>query len=206
MTLLVVLSLLFLHDEPTTKPQVKEPGLRQEILARASKDQQLRIKIFTQGSLKPSAEDLQRLHEVDRDNRDYLKKVIARHGWPGKTLVGEDGAHMTWLLVQHADADLPFQKRCLDLLKAAVKQGEATAIDLAYLTDRILAAEGKKQRYGTQLAEKEGKLILKPVEDEANLDARRKQLGLPPIARYIQDASRIYELNPRPDRPTWKKE
>lgn len=31
--------------------------------------------------------------QVDRDNTAWLKKVIDHHGWPGKALAGEDGAH-----------------------------------------------------------------------------------------------------------------
>ena len=113
-----------------------------------------------------------------------MKTVIERHGWPGKSMVGSDGAQAAFLLVQHADAEPAFQKRCLELLAKAVKQGEATGDQLAYLTDRVLVAEGKPQRYGTQFYTVGGKLAPRPIEDEANVDARRKEVGLPTMAEY----------------------
>jgi Family of unknown function (DUF6624) len=64
-------------------------------------------------------------------------------------MVGGDGAHAAWLLARHADQDPAFQRRCLELLTQAVASGEAAKIELAYLTDRVLA-EGKPQEYGTQ--------------------------------------------------------
>src|SRR5437764_14843059 len=95
---------------------------------------------------------------IDDENAVWLREVVTRFGWPGRTLVGDDGAHAAWLLAQHADRDRPFQKRCLGLLQKAVKSGEASGRDLAYLTDRVLVAEGKKQLYGTQFRTVNGKL------------------------------------------------
>ena len=170
--LLLLLFAFTVGDEP--KSAVKEPKIREEILARAKREQDLRFKLIKAGGFKPTPEEMKTLKEVDTDNRTWLAKIIDKHGWPGKSLVGVDGAHMAWLMIQHADADLPLQKKCLELLKAAVKQGEATGVDLAYLTDRILSAESKKQLYGTQLEQRDGKMKPKPVEDEANLDAPAK--------------------------------
>src|SRR5205085_1172028 len=79
-------------------------------------------------------------------------------GWPGKSLVGVDGANAAWLLVQHADQGRAFQKRCLPLLEAAVKKGEATGVQLAYLSDRVRVGAGEKQVYGTQFRTVDGKL------------------------------------------------
>jgi hypothetical protein len=205
MTLLVLLLFAVpVGEAPKSSSEVKEPKIREEILARAKKEQDLRFKLIKEGGFKPTPEEVKALNEIDTANRTWLKEIIEKHGWPGKTLVGVDGAHMAWLMIQHADADLPLQKKCLGLLQAAVKQGEATGMDLAYLTDRVLAAEGKKQRYGTQLEQKEGKLVLKPVEDEANLDARRKELGMQPLAEYLEAAAKMYKLKEKT--PPGKKE
>jgi hypothetical protein len=53
-------------------------------------------------------------------------------------------------LAQYTDARPEFQRRCLDLVTDAVAAGEADPGHLAYLTDRVLCAEGRPQRYGTQ--------------------------------------------------------
>ena len=72
------------------------------------------------------------------------------------------------------------------LLTEAVAQKEAQADHLAYLTDRVLVAEGQPQRYGTQFYTDKGELKPRPIEDEANVDARRKEVGLPPLAEYAR--------------------
>jgi hypothetical protein len=61
---------------------------------------------------------------------------------------------------------------------------------LIAVTDRLLVMKDKKkQLYGTQLTPKDGKLVPQPIEDEANVDARRKGLGLPPLADYLRLAN-----------------
>ena len=48
----------------------------------------------------------------------------------------------------------------------------------------MLVAEGKRQLYGTQFRYRDGKSLMAPVEDESNLDRRRKQMGLSSIDAY----------------------
>jgi len=156
---------------------LKEPALRQELLKRLQEDQRIR--------LVPNP-DLHEWKRIDAENTAFMKKVIKRHGWPGKSVVGSDGAQAAFFLVQHAASDLAFQKRCLELLTAAVKQNEASATHMAYLTDRVLVQGGKPQRYGTQFHEINGQLEPLSIEDEVNVDARRKEVGLPPLAEYVK--------------------
>jgi hypothetical protein len=59
-----------------------------------------------------------------------------------------------------------------------VKKGEATGRQLAYLTDRLLVADKRKQLYGTQLVVVARKFEPAPIDDEANVDRRRKEVGL----------------------------
>lgn len=181
-----------------------EPALRKELLNRVAKDQEVRfasIKLMQQGQGNPPDEKARRtleatnqtMMDIDKQNRGWLKEVVEKTGWPGQSRVGRDGAHAAWLLVQHADGDREFQKKCLELLEKAVAAKEAEAVDLAYLTDRVLVAEGKKQRYGTQFGMKDGKLLLSPVENEDKLDERRKALGMPTMAEYLKLAESIYK-------------
>jgi hypothetical protein len=189
------------------KPAPQAPSLRQELLAMEKEDQEVRTSVFralgekgiTPGDNKPITdfalmqvllEQTGKLAAVDQKNRTRLKEVVDKHGWPGKSLAGKDGAHAAWLLVQHADADLAFQKRCLDLMKAAPK-GDVEAQDIAYLTDRVLVAQKKKQVYGTQLHRQGAKLTPQPIEDEANVDKRRAEVGLGPLAEYLKTAQTV---------------
>src|SRR5207237_1241900 len=133
-----------------------------------------------------------KLQKTDQKNTARMKEIVASYGWPGKSAVGKDGAHAAWLLVQHADRDLEFQKRCLALMDGAVKKGEVDRKDMAYLVDRVLVGQGKKQMYGTQFRQKNGKLSVQPVEDEQHLDDRRKEVGLGPLAEYQKLMEKLY--------------
>ncbi len=197
-TLLVALS-LFLADPPAQT--IKETKLRDELLARMKDEQEARFAAIKAGEIGkkddpkggPGLAAWKKVEALDAANREWLKGVISKHGWPGKSLVGEDGTHAAWLLVQHADNDRPFQKKCLELMKEAVKQGESSGSDLAYLTDRVLVGEGKEQLYGTQLTQKDGKFVPQPIEDAPQVDARRKAVGLPPLAEYLELATKILQ-------------
>lgn len=180
----------------------KDDDLRQELLRRVEQDQAARFAAMDWmkshgGTSAIGSYDLapdqqvelkrltSRIEQIDAENTKWLKTVLDQHGWPTKSLAGKDGAHAVWLLVQHADRDTKFQRHCLDLMSKLPK-GEIPPQDVAYLTDRVLLAEGKMQLYGTQFAPKDGKLQPKPIEDEPNVDARRAAVGLPPMAEYVK--------------------
>ena len=154
-----------------------DEGLRAELVERAGRDQAARL------SLRPGhgvAEREAIVAPVDRDNTARLREIISRHGWPGRRLAGDDGAHAAWLLAQHAPPEL--QEECLPLLEDAVTRGDASPADLAYLRDRVLTHRGEPQIYGTQYLDRDGVLELLPVRDPAGLDDRRAALGLAPEA------------------------
>lgn len=130
---------------------------------------------------------------LDARHTARLKEVVASYAWPAKSLVGEKAAHAAWLLVQHADADPAFQRRCLDLMEK-LPPGEVSARDVAYLTDRVLLAEGKPQRFGTQFQkDAAGKWVPKTLEDPEHVDDRRRAAGLEPIADYARRMSDVYD-------------
>lgn len=164
----------------TSQPP-QHPGLADELLARMAEDQRLR-------GLPGHAwtdEVLAEIQAIDEDNTAALKRIVAEHGWPGHTLVGEEAATAAWLIAQHATDDREFQERARVLLAAAVATGDADPAHLAYLTDRCLVFEDKPQIYGTQYTRPPGEeLRPAPIEDPANLDVRRARVGLGPHAEY----------------------
>jgi hypothetical protein len=167
--------------------------LRADLLRRRDEEQKLRFQVIAAQKKGPISKDLEKqLTEVDRANREWLKRVIEKTGWPGRARVGFDGSDAAWLLVQHADADRAFQKQALRLLEEAVKRKDARPTHLAYLTDRVLAGEKKKQMYGTQFTMKDGRLEPRPIDDEANVDRRRAEVGLPPLAEYRKQLEKVY--------------
>jgi hypothetical protein len=166
-------------------------ALRQELLAMMKEDQEARNAAIKGGF--DNQEIFKKVEAVDRKNTARLKEVVVKYGWPGRTLVGEEAAHAAWLLVQHADRDRAFQKDCLVLMRAVVKRGEVSAKDIAYLTDRVLVGENKKQTYGTQFKVVDGKMVPSPIDDPANVDKRRKEVGLGPLGEYKKQLEQLYQ-------------
>jgi hypothetical protein len=124
---------------------------------------------------------------VDAENTERLREILSNHGWPGTSLVGEQGALDAWLLAQHADHDPAFQRQALDLLADAVARGEAKPRELAYLTDRVRINEGREQVFGTQMRpDEDGVPVPQPVEDRDRLDERRAEVGLGPFDLYVR--------------------
>ena len=134
-----------------------------------------------------------RLRQIDSKNTKVLKKIIKLYGWPNFDLVGEETAHSFWLLVQHADHDHSFQHKCLDLITKAAGEQQATLKDVAYLTDRLLVADNKKQKFGTQFIVKDQKLILRPVVNPKLLDKRRREFGLSTMREYLKSANEAFK-------------
>ena len=121
----------------------------------------------------------------DYANTEWLKDVIAEHGWPTISQVGEEAAGDAWLIVQHADHDPVFQLHVLRLMKPLVAQREVSQQNYAYLYDRVMLKLAGKQRYGTQAACIGGDLKPQALENEAALDKLRSEVGLGPEADYL---------------------
>ena len=161
--------------------------LRRELLARADDDQRVRHQVSPpkgQYVIKLSTEAAEEWRRVDTSNTRWLADILATRGWPGRTMVGEDGAQAAWLLAQHADRDLDLQRTFLEALRGAVAEGEASPANLAYLEDRVRVADGRPQLYGTQFDVTDGEFGPCPIEDPARLDERRAAAGLDPFAVY----------------------
>lgn len=79
--------------------------LRRELLAMAEEDQQVRYLADERaGPDGDIPDDLAReWTRVDEANTACLAEIVAAHGWPTRSLVGDDGANAAWLLAQHAD-------------------------------------------------------------------------------------------------------
>ena len=154
--------------------------LRQTLLALAAEDARVREELAADGSLFEGYHP--RMEAVHVANARALEAMLDA-GWPGISRAGEDGAEAAWRIVQHAIGLPSFQHRCLSLIEAAIARNDAPGWQAAYLSDRIRTFEGRAQIYGTQFDwDEHGQMSPKPIEDEANVDARRAGVGLPPLA------------------------
>jgi hypothetical protein len=177
--LLFLAGLGFAHAVVAESPS--EPALREELLSLRIEDQTLRTRETV------SADDLV---AVDEKNTARLKQIIAKYGWPTKTMVGQDGADAAWLLAQHADHDPAFQLLVLGLMEKLIPQGEASLNNYAYLFDRT----HRPQRYGTQGAcVGPGKWTPREIDDAEAVDGRRASMKMHPakLNEYIDLISKL---------------
>lgn len=184
-------------DQSPSSPAAREIAF--QIEARVMADQEARnVIVEAMKQSKPlSQADLREMARIDRENTAYMKELIARIGWPRSSSVGKQAAHDAWLLVQHADLDPKFQEHCLKLIEPLMGTGEVKKQDYAYLFDRVARAMHRKQRYGTQFIIERGKWVMAPTEDPSRLDARRKKMGMPPMAVYQKKLEEVYG-HPKP--------
>lgn len=122
--------------------------------------------------------------DLDARNQRLLVAYVERKGWPTKALVGEEGMMGAFLVLQHAPLSL--QEQWLPKVQDSVARGDLPASTAVLLEDRVLMHQGKPQRYGTQSVLREGRLWIWPIEEPATVDARRKSVGLPPLAEQLK--------------------
>ena len=181
--------------------------LRDELLAMMAEDQAVRTGVAPPGDDRTPEELAAAWDSVDAANARRMYDVLDEFGWPGWSLVGEDGALAAWVLIQHADLHLDLQKRGLALLEAAVAADDASPGDLAYLVDRVRVAEGLPQVYGTQVGapDEDGNPTPRtPIEDPENVSrgAGSTCAGRRPGSARSRSTTRrcgaCWRRNPRP--------
>jgi hypothetical protein len=118
-------------------------------------------------------------------NAEWLKSVLARIGWFGIGRYGAEASQAAWLIVQHSDHDPAWQREVLEMLRPRVARGDMQASYFAYLVDRVAVNAGEPQTYGTQgRCLGPGDWQPRDLVDPGNLDRRRAEVGLGPIADY----------------------
>ena len=164
--------------------------LRDELLEMARADQDLRGRAMAlmQGLPETQPEFMRFLQEQNELNTTHfvrLEEIIATHGWPGRLLVGREGTDAALIILSHASVDQ--QKALLPMLREAVTAGQMTESQLARREDSILVNDGKSQIYGTYfVSDSDGNPVLAPVQDPANLEERRRSVGLPSMDEQFQ--------------------
>ncbi len=176
---------------------VLDTALRAELVAMAAQDQRNReglADVVTEHGRASRAADsaFAALDRADAPLLARLQAIVAARGWPGRRLVADDGAHAAWLIAQHAPPAV--QRTLLPLVAATAKKREARPSDVALLEDRVRVADGKLQRYGSQLEDSDtpGPPSVRPIEDEGCVDKRRASVGLGALADYLRSFGITY--------------
>jgi hypothetical protein len=158
--------------------------LQQYLLDLGRRDEETRTRLLKEGRLFGGyAEEMEQVH---LENAEKLQRVVDEHGWPGISLVGEDGAQAAWLIAQHAISNPPFQRACMASIARAVHENEVPPAYFAFLTDRILYNQRKPQQFGTVFDwDEDDEISPWQIDDADTVDERRASVGLPPLQDAI---------------------
>lgn len=121
----------------------------------------------------------------DSINAEIVFGLLDKHGWMGPEVVGNQGVMTLFLVIQHSELDQ--QLKYFEMMKQAVADRKLNAANFAMLEDRILMRQGKKQKYGSQLKRdhETGKYVLYELENPAEVEKLRAEVGLEPLADYL---------------------
>ena len=163
-------------------------------------DQNVQLRIQNAFENKVQVDSIQKLQDLEKQTFDrhipVIKDIYSRFGYPTIKMVGEVSSTHFFTLIQHSDSDPKFQSSLLRTLKNLSKKGQVSIKDYAYLYDRVHRNTGGQQLYGTQLSydnkgnlfDSSNKIIYpKDLADPANVDKRRKKVGLEPIEKYYEE-------------------
>jgi hypothetical protein len=151
------------------------------LIAAARRDAETRARLAQSGALFEGYNA--GMEAVHLENAALLEQAIEAIGWPGRARVGDEAARAAFMILQHAISRPELQRRGLELLLEAIPQGQANALDAAYLSDRIAVFEGREQVFGTQFDwDADGLLSPAPIREPESVDERRASVGLPPLA------------------------
>jgi hypothetical protein len=166
--------------------KLKNPALRRKINLMVISDQQLRYK-------KVQTKDAKELEKIDQDIRESdqknwleAKNIVGTYGWPKLSDIGKDGQNNLWLIVQHADHDVSFQRKVLEKMKPLIESKEVNLENYAFLSDRVLCNLNYLQEYGTQVNWTSNGMAssFRDINQEWNTNQERKKIGLPSLEIY----------------------
>ncbi len=163
--------------------------LREELLKIAIKQRELLMEVVDKDQAKES--DRKKLQKLYADHSDKLCQIFKTRGWPTDALVGPEGVLAAFYILKNAGT-FELQRDLLPVILAVVKKDPSQKPEFAALMDRLRVSAGMKQVFGTEAVTRNGFLVLYPIEDEARVNARRAEYGLPELDEYIKSLERSY--------------
>ncbi|PKG42777.1 DUF6624 domain-containing protein [Psychroflexus sp. MES1-P1E] len=120
-------------------------------------------------------------------NIKKIKKIFDKSDWPELTQIGEQGNRTICNVLQHADQET--REHYIPLMKQAVLDKKLEPRFLVRAEDRIATDKGELQIYGGQMKyyPETKSFNVWPVYDPVNIDKRRAEIGLEPIAEFLKN-------------------
>ena len=124
------------------------------------------------------------MKKIDSVNLEKVEAIIKKHGYPGKSTVGEPANEAVFYVIQHNHQKIPVYYK---LIEKAGKSGELPYKYVAMMLDRKLTGQGKRQVYGTQAFTvfmtdpQTGKRTpfsyIMPIKNPGSVNKRRRKAG-----------------------------
>ena len=118
-------------------------------------------------------------------NEEKAKTILDKYGWPTKEMIGEQGNWTICNVIQHSDNDVRI--KYLPMMRKAVKDKKLEPRFLVRAEDRIATERGDLQIYGGQMKyyPETKSFDVWPILDPENVDKRRAEIGLAPMAEFL---------------------
>lgn len=139
------------------------------------------------GADSKEAEKYQLIYEKNHVvNEEKITNLLDTYGWPKKSVIGEQGNWTICNVIQHAENDVRI--KYLPMMKEAVLAKQLLPRFLVRAQDRIATEQGQLQIYGGQMKyyPETKSFNVWPVFNPENIDRRRAEIGLEPIAEFLK--------------------
>lgn len=120
-------------------------------------------------------------------NIKKIKEILGKSNWPEPAQIGAQGNLTICNVLQHADQET--REYYIPMMKQAVLNKKLEARYLVRAEDRIATDKGELQIYGGQMKyyPETKSFNIWPVYDPVNIDRRRVEIGLGPIAEHLKN-------------------
>jgi len=132
------------------------------------------------------AGNIKEMVNADADDTRFLIDLIKEIGWIDSGRFGYAAQESAFLILMHT-ANPSLKEAALPTLKKEVLAGRFDAESYAGLYDRYCFQVCLPDRYGMHVSpDATGQLVVGPLEDRARVDEFRKEIGLGPLAKYLE--------------------
>ncbi len=134
-----------------------------------------------------------RMHDLLHTHGPQFEAVIDKIGWPQPDTVGTAATGAANFLVGHLHCFPDIEEKAFQAMVDVMDTAEIPLATFVQLEDTVLLNRGQGQIYGSVIIRDPVDGRFKPQEPIAHpeeLDKRRSEIGLPPIAEQLAKANR----------------